>query len=261
MRPREAFKEWDGYGCVPRRMHPAWQRVSYLARALGRDLMSLVDDFATMRIRTSGDWKSSLCLSLCVNGRNDRRNAKHALDALVEAGLLTVEDGSVTVNVQPRCTHGALTVQSSSHSGVFNSTQVPENTQVENDSKSVSQEVSERAPARETRDVGKERPETSGFRFVASLLDRTEFDISPVGAYARQYAWIGHRPEAERKAVRKAVEADTWCQLNPHKVDAPHLERRWQHYLGGETKPVIKPVIAATAPRYRDLSRAAGEGR
>ena len=32
--------------------------------------------------------------------------------------------------------------------------------------------------------------------------------------------------------------------LGRRRVDAPHLERRWQHYLGGDAKPVLKPLAA-----------------
>lgn len=152
MKPKDAFGR---YGCVPREMHPAWQRVSYFARALGRDLISRVDDFDTMRIETSGEWRSSLCLSLCINGP-ERRNAKAALHGLVDAGLLAVGDGFVTVGLQPLGSCSAVGRQSVGSRSVSvpvpDSNQVVENTQVTSDSKQAIKaiEASERARARES---------------------------------------------------------------------------------------------------------------
>jgi len=140
MKPKDAFGR---YGCVPREMHPAWQRVSYFARALGRDLISRVDDFDTMRIETSGEWRSSLCLTLCINGP-ERRNAKGALDALVAAGLLQTFDGFVVIGLQPVCTR-SVSVQDP------DPTQVTVTTQVTSDSKQAIKQARESdARARES---------------------------------------------------------------------------------------------------------------
>jgi hypothetical protein len=92
-----------------------------------------------------------------------------------------------------------------------------------------------------------ERPDLIGFKFVASTLGRSTFEIPPVGAFARQYGWIGSRPESERAAVKLALEADPWCQANRHLVDAKHLEQRWQKYLGGAPKTVV-----SASPRERE---------
>ena len=94
-----------------------------------------------------------------------------------------------------------------------------------------------------------------GFKFVASLLGRSTFDVPPLGAYTRAYTWIGSRPEAERETVRVAVDADPWCKTNPARVDAPHLERSWQKYLAGPSKTVVRadPRDADAADRVKAL--------
>lgn len=254
MKPKDAFGR---YGCVPRDMHPAWQRVSYFARALGRDLFSQVDDFQSMSIATSGDWKSSLCLTLCVNGGNDRRNAKRALDELEAASLIAVEERRVLLFLEPRavaqnalgmspaCARDVAAESPQSRRGVVSSTQVPETPQVTSDSKLVSKQAERVAPA-PARSVAS-RPDIVGFNFVASLLGRDVFSIAPLGSYRDEYHWIGTRPTDERVAVAKAVAGDEWCATNPGHVDAAHLVKGWQKYLEGRPKPVAR-VVEKPAP-------------
>lgn len=234
MRPKDAFGR---YGCVPRDMHPAWQRVSYFARALGRDLISRVDDFDSMRIETSGEWRTSLCLTLCINGP-ERRNAKGALDSLAEAGLLQTFDGFVVIGLQPLCTRSVSVP-------VPDSTQVTETPQVTSDSKLVSKQVERAAPA-PARSIAS-RPDIVGFNFVASLLGRDAFSIAPLSSYPSDYSWIGTKQPTEREAVARAVNADPWCLENRGHVDAAHLVKGWQKYLEGRPKPVAR-VVAKPEP-------------
>jgi len=95
---------------------------------------------------------------------------------------------------------------------------------------------------------------TKGLIFVASLLGRNTMSVPPAGAHSSAYAWIATKPDAERAAVAKAVNADEWCQKNPSRVDAPHLQRSWQKYLAGPVKQVVRvqQPAAAPAPKYLD---------
>lgn len=81
-----------------------------------------------------------------------------------------------------------------------------------------------------------------GFKFVASLLGRSTFDIPPVGSFAAEYGWIGSRPDSEHKRVASTVNAEEWCKANPSRVDAPHLQRSWQKYLAGPVKQIVRAV-------------------
>lgn len=89
---------------------------------------------------------------------------------------------------------------------------------------------------------------TKGLVFVASLLGRNTMSVPPAGSHSREYAWIASRPESERAAVAKAVNADEWCRANPSRVDAPHLQRTWQKYLAGPVKQIARAVQPAAAP-------------
>lgn len=249
MRPKEAFGR---FGCRPLDLHPAWRRVHYGARALGMDMLAHCAEPGERKLPVEADWMSSVCLTLGIDGK-DRRNQKVNLQSLLDAGLITIGDGWVRVELEP-CSDRVATVspvgrQSVAASSPLGCVRVANNTQVAeirpSDSLERREEIrkEERAETRAGARVA-DRPEDIGFRFVASLLGRSTFDVAPLGAYPRQYASIGARPEAERAAVKLAVEADEWCKLNPQDVDAPHLERRWQKYLAGPTKPVLKPLAA-----------------
>lgn len=102
------------------------------------------------------------------------------------------------------------------------------------------------APANEV------HPQIRGFKFVASLLGRSTFDIAPVGSFQAEYTHIGSKPDSEHQRVAKAVNADEWCQKNPSRVDARHLQRDWQKYLAGPVKQVVRAVQPAAAPKYID---------
>lgn len=249
MKPKEVFR--GGYGCVPRQMHTAWQRVSYLARAIGRDLIAHIDDFGSMRLQISGEWRSSLCLLLQVNGGNDRRSAKLALDQLAAAGLITVGDGFVTIHLtpamrpacapddagmSPACARDVAGVSSSCAAGVFESNQDPENTQVTSDSKQAI-EASKLSDARA-------RPDLFGFNWYCQVLSLLPTSAPAPGSWREQYAWIGSKPDAERAKVAAELQADAWCSANKHLVTPEHVRKHWQKYLGGAAKPVLKPVVA-----------------
>jgi hypothetical protein len=97
-----------------------------------------------------------------------------------------------------------------------------------------------------------------GFRFVASLLGRSTFDIAPLGSFQAEYGHIGGKPDAEHATVAKAVNADEWCRANPSRVDAPHLQRTWQKYLAGPVKQIVRavpPPAAAPAPLAHQLMK------
>lgn len=81
-----------------------------------------------------------------------------------------------------------------------------------------------------------------GFKFVASLLGRSTFDIPPIGSFAAEYGWIGSRSDSEHKRVASTVNAEEWCKANPSRVDAPHLQRSWQKYLAGPVKQIARVV-------------------
>lgn len=104
----------------------------------------------------------------------------------------------------------------------------------------------------------KVEPHIRGFKFVASLLGRSTFDIAPVGSFMTEYSWIGARPASELERVAKAANADEWCRENPSRVDAPHLQRSWQKYLAGPVKQIVRAVQqppAAPTPLAHQLMK------
>jgi hypothetical protein len=245
MKPKDAFK--GGYGCVPRQMHTAWQRVSYLARALGRDLLSRVDDFETMRISTSGEWMSSLCLLLQVNGGNDRRIAKSALAQLVQHGLISVGDGFVTVNQEPikrsECSRDVSPMSVVCLSGVSGTTEVPENTQVTFDSKQAIKQVEERVhvPAREpTGDLVDLRPpvQTSSpaaKRAADKLHAITLRWYDPRSDKHREaLEAIGERPDGEWAKAAAVIELELTKPGVAGMMTPTHLLANWGKYSNGE---------------------------
>lgn len=249
MRPKDAFGH---YGCVPREMHPAWhQRVGAVARTIGRDLISMVDDFGSMSIDVDGDWRESLCKKMSVDGGPDRRVYKAALTQLEKAGLLVASSARVTMILRPECSLDAHSTLTACPLRASRKSQLGEI--VQKLDRQQASEASERARAPAPARAIADRPDVIGFTFVASLLGRDVMGIAPLNSYPTDYHWIGTRPALERSAVFSAVNADAWCIANKGHVDAPHLVKQWQKYLAGRPKSVAK--VEAPTPRYRDLSK------
>lgn len=104
-------KRFGRFGCVPLEMDPAWLRIPYMARSIGRDLMAIAD-LDTMQVPVDlGDWQDSVCLKLHLSG-NCRRNARQAMQLLVDRGFVTLGPRWLTVNLQPVCAQPALNLQS-----------------------------------------------------------------------------------------------------------------------------------------------------
>jgi hypothetical protein len=222
------------------------------------------------------DWLESVCMQLCIDGR-DRPNVRKALKAFQTSGLIAY-DGAGLVNfcflpgaqlvtsVAPPSNVGPTTVERPSNdrrTTVELPSNIPRESNPQNDSGRVLQtdrrdrqtdETEKNADASVCARVP-DRPDLVGYKFVASLLGRSEFDVPPLGAFARQYTWIGSRPEAERATVKLAIDSDPWCRANKHLVDAKHLEGRWQRYLGGAPKPVVRAV----GPMAQELLQTARE--
>lgn len=235
---------------VPEDISPEWARLPFQTRMLGIALWMLGRGEPIPV--PSGDWTTYLCGKLEVSGP-DRPNISRALNRLVDAGLLTVCDGSARCllrvcqvsapGLRPVC--GVSAERKSA-----NQQQVTPTEEIRREEKRVdemSARVPERATAPEPRppiDTSKlqQRPEDVGFRFVASLLGRSTFDVAPVGSYPREYAWIGSRPPEERERIRSAVEAEEYFVENPAWCDAKKLATDWQKLLAGRPKPLARTV-------------------
>lgn len=123
-KPSEVF---GTYGTRPIDLHGDWYLVSHYARLIGMELIALCKDPADLRLPVGNDWKETLCAKMCVSG-SDRRNAKAAMDKLVEAGFLRAEDGFACVSLVPlRIQSGSTSVPLRSQSG---STPDPKPTQL-----------------------------------------------------------------------------------------------------------------------------------
>lgn len=270
MKPKDAFGR---YGCVPREMHPAWQRVSYFARALGRDLISRVDDFDTMRIETSGEWRTSLCLTLSINGP-ERRNAKAALDSLASAGLLQAFDGFVVIGLQPVCSR-SVSVPDPDLS------QVTEKTQVTFSSKQAIKQASESdARARESSarfekpPVGEAPPNTPpsapslpSWLVAWPIVERTTDKAGMLGHPGRHQEWLQQLaaaaereqachlassfPEAVERLVR-AWMADPWVIKND--ADVGNIGVWLRRRKAPKPKPIVKlvPELMKASDCYSD---------
>lgn len=117
MKPSKAFGR---YGTRPLDLHGDWYLVSFHARLIGMELISYCRDPGDLRLPVGRDWKEALCAKMAINGC-DRRNAKAALDRLVEARLLRVEGGFVHISLEPSpiqsgSTPDSLEIQSGSTS-------------------------------------------------------------------------------------------------------------------------------------------------
>lgn len=89
---------------VPFRFHPAyrelpaqWRTLSYLQRSVLQDIWRLSDDDCSGRVETSGDPVAFLARALDIADRRDRRSVTMAIRNLFEIGLLSKDDGTVTV--------------------------------------------------------------------------------------------------------------------------------------------------------------------
>jgi hypothetical protein len=255
------MKTRDAYGafyCVPSRLPRSWHQIGHYPRAIGKELFALVDDCAIRRIAVGGDWMTDLCKQLEIDGP-DRRAAKRALKVLEQAGLVSIFEDYVELNLSAKPSikeqqPGLHSVSTRSPLGLhsaYKTTQVADIVEITSDrSDQIRVEERVRADARAdapapapARDVV-QRPDLDGFRFVAALLERDVFSIAPLSSYSSEYSWIGYRPASEREAVLKAVNVDGWCLANKGHVDAPHLVRQWQKYLEGKPKPISRTVAA-----------------
>lgn len=136
----KACEAFGRFGTRPTDLHPAWHSVSLYARLVGMELIALCRDPGELKLSTTADWMTSMCIRLHAHGA-DRRNAKAALGALKSAGLLTLESGAVRlwlapVEAQSGSTQVPLVFQScSSHdpdlSQVVESTQITKDRQIE----------------------------------------------------------------------------------------------------------------------------------
>lgn len=264
---------------VPEKRARAWSTMKHiLGRALATELWLHGHG---QPIEVDGDWRIDLCRQLGLTGRH-RTNWCQAMDEAASLGLLTLADGFVTVHY----TNPTPTVQQP------NTNPTPTQHQLEPKyAKSIEVDLTEEKRVEESREreiararahetlvlldrvpqaiVQEAEPAisavsdqaTCGFRFVASTLGRSTFDIAPLGSFAQQYAWIGSRPPTELEAVRKAVDADPWCRTNAHCVDARHLQGRWQRYLRGAPKPIAQVDQRSMRERLDALRKRVGEKR
>lgn len=262
---RKSAPPFPIWRALPNELAPALYAVSLYARAVAVELFRSApnDDAYTGVIETHGEWEQWLCRLLRVDGKQ-RNNVTRHLRELKEAGVLRVETGRVTVCIgQPLVGTPSEALCENSGRPLVALCSTSGRTLVELCQESTNcnhtEPVLEREEKRERRvePAAPARSDLVGFNFVASLLGRSTFDVSPLSSYSRSYAWIGSRPASERTAVKLAIEADAWCVTNKHKVDAPHIERRWHSYLGGDAKPVLKPVVAPK-PEPRGIWAKAG---
>lgn len=99
--------------------------------------------------------------------------------------------------------------------------------------------LSETAPAND-----RARPDLVGFNWYCQLLELLPTSAPAPGSWREQYAFMGSRPDAERVAIAASIRADAWCMANKHLVSPEHVRKHWQKYLGGDARPVLKPVVA-----------------
>lgn len=95
------------------------------------------------------------------------------------------------------------------------------------------------APASE-----RSRPDLVGFRWYCETLNLLPTSAPAPESWRRQYEFLGSKPASEQKQIAAYVQADEWCQANKHRVTPEHLKKNWTVYLGGDLKPVLKPVVA-----------------
>lgn len=213
MKLRQALGRFGG---VPLDLHPAWMRVHYGARCIGMDMIAHCTDPHERTLPVEADWKESVCSLLTIGGK-DRRNAKANLDALLEAGLLTLSEGSVRVELapavlQPRAGR-ALDVSRECAERVPKTTQVPENSLSDSldrqRDKTEEREKRERAPTRakvlERAPIGEPPPELPP---VDPPLARTI-----VSAHAAEYVKRMNGARA-MEDCRSALRVAEWCTQN-----------------------------------------------
>jgi len=242
---------------LPKKWHAAWADLSMPMRGLRASLFELADGGP---ITVDGDWLTSLCKQMNVGGR-ERPNVRKSLLDLQARGVLAVDGQTVSICFRP---DSQLHRPVADLSAIGRGSDIPIDSTPQNDSTTVRQKerreenrrekmmsacAPERATAPEPRppiDTSKlqQRPEDVGFRFVASLLGRSPFDIAPVGSFPREYAHIGSKPAEERERVRVAVEATQYFIENPAWCDAKKLAADWPKLLADRPKPVLKQLVA-----------------
>lgn len=246
---------------MPRKWHAGWARhKSLFARGL-RDALFEFADGAPMAVHGE-DWLESVCMQLCIDGR-DRPNVRKALKAFQASGLIAYDGAGRVVfcflpgaqlvtTVAPPSDVGPTTVERPSNDR-RTTVELPSNIPLEsnpwNDSGRVSQTDRRDRQTEETQHAGasarevssvQPRPDLIGFRWFAALWGRSEMDVPPLHSFQRAHAWIGARTPEERTRVAEAIQSDEWCRANKHLIDPDHITKRWQRYLGGAPKTVVR---------------------
>lgn len=283
-KPKDVF---GTYGCVPRRWHARYGRVSFYARSIAVGILAEVDDFSDLSIATDGEWQTSICRTLRISGP-ERRNAKSAMTALLKAGLIRVEPGRVRVLLVPDEAADELpdaqperpvprsvpcpvpsSVPVSVPSPVLDSdlSQVPENTQNTSRQKAViKQHLNARAEdggACEVQTPASERRRlwSIGYRWFDEMLGGGG-RASQHRKWERDYELFGAKNPAERSQVARNVLATGYVQADRWKATPEHVAAYWEQFAAGprnfrsEPKPPVK--TARPMNGYdRDAARAA----
>lgn len=284
MRPSEAFGE---FGCIPSKLDPAWiSQISLHARLIGQILISMCKDPGDLSLSVSADWKDALCVLLLVKG-TDRRNAKAALQQLVDHGFLTVEQGRVRVNLVPVLAPDGSKVDPKwiqpDVSFDSKSTQVIENTQltfdrIDIEKRRVKEEEHVRAREAESKANVAPQPEPANNQVgrcevqdvrrqpsIASVAESERqaasraavrlqafgFQFLPVGEWVEPLLELSRRPDAEwviaDSAIRAAIARGDMNFMTPSSI-----ARNWHRYSKGQL-----PVTAADVKREREANRPA----
>lgn len=274
-----------GYAFKPghAKMPTKWRPLSFHKRAIMRELWLMSENgFLDTELRY-------LVRDLDPPSKADRSNLTMGVDQLIKAGFITADEKGVWLHTEP--VGLAMDLPSVSIGLAVDLPEVPTSVnptkaksrkllnsdltdQIEEKRSDQTETRAREAPAPKPIPVAaagasslgsllpalrvvpepteRERsPEITGFLFVASLLGRSAFDVAPVGSWRSEYAYIGSRPAGELERVANVVNTTEWCQLNPSRVDAKHLQKYWQKYLDGPPKPVLVKDPEAEAIRRK----------